>query len=101
MNLVGLNGVNGKRWAYRAHTVAACLRGIAMPGAVSFRAGDEGSITAWIDDSGVYRVEHQRYRMTISAAILPSRKAVGAWWKEHLPLIEKNGRVGPGERGGE
>jgi hypothetical protein len=96
--LIGLDGVKGEREAYPAPTVAACLRGLKLAKAASTTASDEGSITAWIDDSGVYRVVHQRYRMTVSAAVLPSRKAVGAWWKEHLPLIEKGGWA---ERGGE
>jgi hypothetical protein len=87
--LTGLPGVNAKTMeAYPASTVARCLYGLRIGTAVS-TASDEGSISAWRDDDGMYRAERDRYRATVAQARFKTRAEVARWWAEQLPLIER------------
>jgi hypothetical protein len=91
INLQGLDGIEGgARKGYPASTLSRFVTGMKR-GFAPTTASDNGSLTAWRDDQGLYRCVMQRYRHTVDEARFSTLKAARDWWERHLPRIEKKG----------
>ncbi len=50
-------------------------------------AADNGAIAVWIDDSGRYRGEAMRYKVTLSSCAVRSQSALRVWLRQWIKEI--------------
>lgn len=89
MSYVGLTGVAAKELdgpmvgANAAEFIKALRKH-----RVCSTAGDNGAVTAWIDDDGKLRADLCRYRVSIEADTFKTKKLLKKWLEKWLPTIE-------------
>ena len=90
---VGLEGVRGgklkPRGPHMARTVAGFMR-ILKKGRVCSDAGDNGAVTVWRDDRGMYHCEFSRFLVSHNSALFSSKAKVAVWLKDWLPQMHVN-----------
>ena len=79
--LRGLEGAAGAKDAVFVRSATAVILALRC-GFAATTARDNGAISIWIDDEGKYRAEAYRFCATTDSAILPTQRAVKAWFNE-------------------
>lgn len=92
-SFIGLPGVVEKSLdGLMVHTLSGALRNLG-PHRVCSDAGDAGAVTVWIDSAGSYRCAFTRQWVTIDSAVAATKKEVGAWLREWMPRMHRDGSI--------
>lgn len=80
----GMPGVKKPLEGPLVGSVSAMVRGLSKHRIVS-SAGDDGSVTAYVDDKGVLRATFCRYRSMIDGGTFKSKAELRRWLIEWMP----------------
>lgn len=80
----GMPGVTGPLEGPLVSSVTGLLRALEAH-RIASAAGDDGSVTAWIDDAGTIRASFQRFHSELSGGTFKSSAELRRWLKEWMP----------------